>query len=98
MPAGCSTRRGPSAASCSTAAWPRTVRYFVPRLDTAATAEAHARSSTVDCLADTYMHIKTAKLFPQDVCTTGPTGAAMGQFLDATQRQMRLVSRFELLN
>ena len=72
--------------------------YFVPRLGKVGQEQAHARSSMTGRVTDAYTNITTVKLFSHTRREAQFARAAMESFKDTGYRQMRLVSRFEIVN
>ena len=72
--------------------------YFVPRLGKVGQEQAHARSSMTGRVTDAYANIATVKLFSHTRREARFARAAMEDFQDTGYRQMRLVSRFEIVN
>jgi len=72
--------------------------YFVPRLGRLAREQADARSMMTGRMTDAYTNIATVKLFSHARREAGFARAAMGEFLGTVQRQMRLVTGFEIVN
>jgi ATP-binding cassette, subfamily B, multidrug efflux pump len=74
------------------------MRYFVPRLGRTAQAQADARSLMTGRITDAYTNIATVKLFSHSQREAGYARSAMQEFLVTVNRQMRLVSGFEIVN
>lgn len=72
--------------------------YFVPRLGSAAKAQADARSLMTGRITDAYTNIATVKLFSHGRREAGYARAAMEEFLGTVHGQMRLVSAFQIVN
>jgi ATP-binding cassette subfamily B multidrug efflux pump len=72
--------------------------YFVPRLGKVGQEQAHARSSMTGRVTDAYSNITTVKLFSHTKREAQFARAAMEDFKETGLRQMRLVSRFEIVN
>ncbi len=72
--------------------------YFVPRLGKVGQEQAHARSSMTGRVTDAYSNITTVKLFSHTKREAHFARAAMEDFKDTGYRQMRLVSRIEIVN
>ena len=72
--------------------------YFVPRLGRLARDQADARSMMTGRMTDAYTNIATVKLFSHARREAAFARAAMGEFLGTVQRQMRLVTGFEIVN
>jgi len=72
--------------------------YFVPRLGRLAREQADARSMMTGRMTDAYTNIATVKLFSHARREAAFARAAMGEFLGTVQRQMRLVTGFEIVN
>ena len=75
-----------------------TLRFFVPRLGRVAREQADARSLMTGRITDAYTNIATVKLFSHARREAGYAKAAMQEFLATVQRQMRLVTGFEIVN
>ncbi len=75
-----------------------TLRVFVPRLGRVAREQADARSLMTGRITDAYTNIATVKLFSHARREAGFAKAAMQEFLGTVQRQMRLVTGFEIVN
>ncbi len=75
-----------------------TLRFFVPRLGRVAREQADARSLMTGRITDAYTNIATVKLFSHARREAGYAKAAMQEFLATVQRQMRLVTGFEIIN
>jgi len=74
------------------------VVWFVPRLAQTAKNQASARSLMTGRITDAYTNIATVKLFSHAGREAQYARAAMGEFLQAVHRQMRLISGFEIVN
>jgi len=74
------------------------IAWFVPRLARVAEAQADARSLMTGRITDAYTNIATVKLFSHSHREAGYARAAMQEFLHTVQRQMRLVTGFEIVN
>ncbi|WP_050464305.1 ABC transporter ATP-binding protein [Herbaspirillum autotrophicum] len=74
------------------------LRYFVPRLSKVAKNQADARSLMTGRITDAYTNIATVKLFSHAGREAGYARSAMKDFLITVNRQMRLVSGFEVVN
>src|SRR5580704_14144064 len=74
------------------------IGYFVPRLGAVAMAQADARSMMTGRITDAYTNITTVKLFSHTQREAGYVQGAMAEFLQTVYRQMRLVTRFEIVN
>lgn len=74
------------------------IRYFVPRLGAVAKAQADARSLMTGRITDAYTNITTVKLFSHTQRESAYVQGAMAEFLQTVYRQMRLVTRFEIVN
>ena len=74
------------------------LRYFVPRLSKVARNQADARSLMTGRITDAYTNIATVKLFSHAGREAGYARSAMQDFLLTVNRQMRLVSGFEIVN
>ncbi|WP_343586798.1 ABC transporter ATP-binding protein, partial [Herbaspirillum sp.] len=74
------------------------MRYFVPRLSKVARNQADARSLMTGRITDAYTNIATVKLFSHAGREADYARSAMREFLVTVNRQMRLVSGFEVVN
>ncbi|MFT4191516.1 MAG: ABC transporter ATP-binding protein [Comamonas sp.] len=74
------------------------VAFFVPRLGASAKAQASARSLMTGRITDAYTNIATVKLFSHAGREADYARSAMREFLATVNRQMRLVSGFEIVN
>jgi ATP-binding cassette subfamily B multidrug efflux pump len=72
--------------------------YFVPRLGRVAREQADARSLMTGRITDAYTNIATVKLFSHARREAGFARSAMQEFLTTVHAQMRLVTRFEIVN
>ena len=72
--------------------------YFVPRLGKVGKAQADARSVMTGRITDAYTNIATVKLFSHTRRESEFARAAMDAFKLTGYEQMRLVSRFEIVN
>ncbi|GKS95675.1 ABC transporter ATP-binding protein [Acidovorax sp. SUPP2825] len=72
--------------------------YFVPRLGQVGKAQADARSVMTGRITDAYTNIATVKLFSHTRREAEFARAAMDAFKHTGYAQMRLVSRFEIVN
>lgn len=72
--------------------------YFVPRLGTVARQQADARSLMSGRITDAYTNISTVKLFSHSDGEANYARSSMQEFLGSVNRQMRLVSSFEIVN
>ncbi|MGL4996795.1 MAG: ABC transporter ATP-binding protein [Deefgea sp.] len=72
--------------------------YFVPRLGKAAQSQADARSLMTGRITDAYTNIATVKLFSHGRREAAFARSAMQEFMHTVNRQMRLVSGFEVVN
>ncbi len=72
--------------------------YFVPRLGRVGKAQADARSVMTGRITDAYTNIATVKLFSHTHREAAFARAAMEDFRRTGYEQMRLVSRFEIVN
>lgn len=72
--------------------------YFIPRLAYIARNQADARSLMVGNITDAYTNIATIKLFSHTGYEAKYARHAMQNFLLTVNRQMRLISGFEILN
>jgi ATP-binding cassette subfamily B multidrug efflux pump len=75
-----------------------TLRYFVPRLAKVSRNQADARSLMTGRITDAYTNIATVKLFSHAGREAGYARSAMQDFLLTVNRQMRLVSGFEVVS
>jgi ATP-binding cassette subfamily B multidrug efflux pump len=75
-----------------------TLWFFVPRLGRVAREQADARSLMTGRVTDAYTNIATVKLFSHAHREAGFARAAMQEFMVSAHAQMRLVSRFEIVN
>ncbi|QBP78074.1 ABC transporter ATP-binding protein [Herbaspirillum huttiense] len=80
------------------AAFAVALRYFVPRLSAVARNQADARSLMTGRITDAYTNIATVKLFSHAGREADYARGAMREFLTTVNRQMRLVSGFEVVN
>jgi ATP-binding cassette subfamily B multidrug efflux pump len=80
------------------AAFAIAMRYFVPRLSAVARNQADARSLMTGRITDAYTNIATVKLFSHAGREADYARSAMREFLATVNRQMRLVSGFEVVN
>ena len=71
------------------------LRYFVPRLGRAASAQADARSLMTGRITDAYTNIATVKLFSHARREARYAHGAMQEFMITVYGQMRLVTGFE---
>jgi ATP-binding cassette subfamily B multidrug efflux pump len=74
------------------------VWYFVPRLAAAGKSQADARSLMTGRITDAYTNIATVKLFSHTQRESGYARSAMAEFLQTVNRQMRMVTGFEVVN
>ncbi|MEO7850890.1 MAG: ABC transporter transmembrane domain-containing protein, partial [Rubrivivax sp.] len=74
------------------------LKFFVPRLARTAKEQADARSLMTGRITDAYTNIATVKLFSHAGREAGHARSAMQEFLVTVQRQMRLVTGFEVVN
>ena len=72
--------------------------YFVPRLGQVGKAQADARSVMTGRITDAYTNIATVKLFSHTRRESEFARAAMDTFKLTGYAQMRLVSRFQIVN
>lgn len=72
--------------------------YFVPRLGRAASEQADARALMTGRITDAYTNIITVKLFSHAGNEINYAKESMDSFLDTVNKQMRLVSSFEIVN
>lgn len=70
--------------------------YFVPRLRKISAKQAHARSTMVGRVVDSYNNISTVKLFAHDKNELTYAKESMEQFLDTVHPQMRLVTQLQV--
>jgi ATP-binding cassette subfamily B multidrug efflux pump len=71
---------------------------FVPKLGKVAKAQADARSLMTGRITDAYTNIATVKLFSHARREASFARSAMQEFLTTVQKQMRLVTAFEIVN
>ena len=72
--------------------------YFIPRLSKIASMQADARSTMTGRVTDAYTNIMTVKLFSHAGNEARYAQESMDEFLVTVNRQMRLVSSFEIVN
>lgn len=72
--------------------------YFIPRLGKVASMQADARSTMTGRVTDAYTNIMTVKLFSHAGNEAKYAQESMDEFLVTVNRQMRLVSSFEIVN
>ena len=72
--------------------------YFIPRLSKVASMQADARSTMTGRVTDAYTNIMTVKLFSHAGNEAKYAQESMDEFLVTVNRQMRLVSSFEIVN
>ena len=72
--------------------------YFIPRLSKVASMQADARSTMTGRVTDAYTNIMTVKLFSHAGNEAKYAQESMNEFLVTVNRQMRLVSSFEIVN
>ncbi len=72
--------------------------YFVPRLGKVAKQQADARSLMTGRITDAYTNIMTVKLFSHSGNEANYAKDSMDGFLITVNKQMRLVSSFEIVN
>lgn len=72
--------------------------YFVPRLGNIAERQADARSLMTGRVTDAYTNIMTVKLFSHSGSEANYAKESMDGFLVTVNKQMRLVSSFEIVN
>lgn len=72
--------------------------YFIPRLSKVASMQADARSTMTGRVTDAYTNIMTVKLFSHAGNEARYAQESMDEFLVTVNRQMRLVSSFEIVN
>ncbi|CAH8191748.1 ABC transporter ATP-binding protein [Vibrio aestuarianus] len=70
--------------------------HFVPKLKKVASEQADARSTMTGRIVDSYTNIATVKLFSHSRRETEYAEQGMESFLDTVNRQMRLVTGFNL--
>lgn len=70
------------------------LRFFIPRLQKAANAQADARSTMTGRIVDSYTNITTVKLFSHAGREEQYAKQGMEEFLVTVHRQMRLVTLF----
>ncbi len=74
------------------------VWYFVPRLAAVGKSQADARSLMTGRITDAYTNIATVKLFSHTQRESSYARTAMAEFLQTVNRQMRMVTGFEIVN
>jgi ATP-binding cassette subfamily B multidrug efflux pump len=74
------------------------LRYFVPRLGKVAQQQADARSLMTGRITDAYTNITTVKLFSHAGREAAYARSAMREFMLTVNRQMRMVTGFEVFN
>ena len=72
--------------------------FFVPRLGRVAKEQADARSLMTGRVTDSYTNIATVKLFAHAQREAGYARSAMQEFMLTVNKQMRLVTGFEIVN
>ncbi|OCG30033.1 multidrug ABC transporter ATP-binding protein [Gilliamella sp. Choc4-2] len=72
--------------------------YFIPRLSKIASIQADARSTMTGRVTDAYTNIMTVKLFSHSGNEAKYARESMDEFLATVNKQMRLVSSFEIVN
>ncbi len=72
--------------------------YFVPRLSRVSRDQADARSIMTGRITDAYTNIATVKLFSHAGREAAYARSAMQEFIQTVHRQMRLVSKVEIIN
>ncbi|OCG09172.1 multidrug ABC transporter ATP-binding protein [Gilliamella sp. wkB178] len=72
--------------------------YFIPRLSKVASMQADARSTMTGRVTDAYTNIMTVKLFTHAGNEAKYAQESMDDFLVTVNKQMRLVSSFEIVN
>ncbi|TSJ89446.1 ABC transporter ATP-binding protein [Gilliamella apicola] len=72
--------------------------YFIPRLSKVASMQANARSTMTGRVTDAYTNIMTVKLFSHAGNEAKYAQESMDEFLVTVNKQMRLVSSFEIVN
>ena len=75
-----------------------TMYYFIPRLSKVASMQANARSTMTGRVTDAYTNIMTVKLFSHAGNEAKYAQESMDEFLVTVNKQMRLVSSFEIVN
>ncbi len=72
--------------------------YFVPRLSRVSKDQADARSIMTGRITDAYTNIATVKLFSHAGREAAYAKSAMEEFIGTVYRQMRMVSKVEIIN
>lgn len=72
--------------------------YFIPRLSKIASMQADARSTMTGRVTDAYTNIMTVKLFSHAGNEAKYAQESMDDFLVTVNKQMRLISSFEIVN
>ncbi len=72
-------------------------KYFLPRLQKVSTEQADARSMMTGAVVDSYTNIATVKLFSHTDREEAYAKDSMQGFLDTVYRQMRLVTKLNVL-
>ncbi|WP_271274370.1 ABC transporter ATP-binding protein [Aliamphritea hakodatensis] len=72
-------------------------KYFLPRLQKVSTEQADARSMMTGAVVDSYTNIATVKLFSHTDREEAYARDSMQGFLDTVYRQMRLVTKLNVL-
>ena len=72
--------------------------YFIPRLSKVASMQADARSTMTGRVTDAYTNIMTVKLFSHAGNEAKYAQESMDEFMVTVNKQMRLVSSFEIVN
>ena len=72
--------------------------YFIPRLSKVASIQADARSTMTGRVTDAYTNIMTVKLFSHAGNEAKYAQESMDEFMVTVNKQMRLVSSFEIVN
>ncbi len=72
--------------------------YFVPRLSKVSKDQADARSIMTGRITDAYTNIATVKLFSHAGREAAYAKSAMEEFIGTVYRQMRMVSKVEIIN
>jgi ATP-binding cassette, subfamily B, multidrug efflux pump len=72
--------------------------YFVPKLGAVAKLQADARSLMTGRITDAYTNIATVKLFSHANREATYARSAMQEFMTSVHAQMRLVTKFEIVN
>ncbi len=70
--------------------------YFIPKLRQISSKQAHARSSMVGAVVDSYSNIQTVKLFSHSKREADYAQDSMDQFLKTVHPQMRLATKLNV--